>query len=126
MSVPTMDFLEDLQILNDEHPLGIKKFFLPFCQENLKENPGLTTKEWLTAKEILQKKVAIKAVLNHGDFNQESVVVKREEIEKEFLRSRLLFMSGIEGFIPYICMFSCNDKITMSVTNKELIKNKGF
>lgn len=129
MGIPNRDSLQELRLLNDGFP-NVTKFFLPFCQYKIDQNPELSTDEWLVAKKILKNKVAIQGLLNAAGFNDEYVVVKvgnTEDIEKEFLRSRLLFANNLLGFLPYICMFKCNDDPKMYVTTQEnILLDKGF
>lgn len=128
MLLPNRDNLTELRFLNDKENGGAL-YFLPFCQSQVDKHPQLNTKEWLVTKKILKEKATIQALLRSENFDPQFVVVKvgeREPIESEYYRSRLLYTSGLKGFVPYICMFHCSDDKNVYVKKTGDVLNDGF
>ena len=125
---PTRDVTHDLIELNGRHPDTYRKYYLPFCEMNVSKYK--TTDTWLVVQKVLKDKVAIQAALKEGGNEWEHVVVKigePEMIEKEYLRSRLLYANGLNGFVPYICLFKCFDDDGRYVkVDDSSLKNTGF
>jgi serine/threonine protein kinase len=104
------------------------KYFLNICQDIINNHPDESTEEWLLINQVLKDSVAIKSWLKLTKNHAENVVVKigeYDKIYKDYLRSQLLFENGVNGFVPYICFFTCPDESRVYKKNTNLNRN-GF
>lgn len=100
-----------------------RKFFLDVCNKRIVDNPVIRTDDWLFIKDALLDNKVMQAIMDKN----KPVVIKlgeQERIFKEFNTTRMLYEARVQGFVKYICAFSCVDDLT-NLTDRGFCNGKG-
>jgi hypothetical protein len=108
----------ELMTKNKNSNSNTQKYEILPCQKLINSNND--TNNWIELKELIKKTNELKifdAILLHTP----KIIVKigkSDTINKEYKISHLL--SNIDGFIKYLCYFSCNNNIVKIIQNSSI------
>lgn len=88
------------------------KYYLSNCQANIDNNVDKNTKDFLVINRIIKNPGIFKGIFE----NNKNVVLKLAEndffINKEYIISKYLYDNGYDGFVRFLCKFSCQDNLS--------------
>jgi thiamine kinase-like enzyme len=101
-----------------------QKYEILSCQKSIDSNKN--TKKFIDLKEIIKDNKNNLKIFDAILFKTTKIVVKistSDTILKEYQISHML--SDINGFIKYLCYFSCNNKIDKIISNSSICAAEG-